>query len=322
MTIAVRTDTPIKMEAKEGALIISGGQDITTREKEFTIADIGTLRNIGTSSEILTVVFNDIPLIFRKNSQGRYDLSSAEIEARTYNFRYEDGLPQLCILAQLNDRHEVLAFMDSTSGISQRRTDNVHHLEYRENDRPSYQATNISYPAHQYDPPRNIADRGSVIPRGIIAYVTHQNPSVDRARLSSLIDTYICEARDEGINHDIAIAQMLYWTDSLRNQGRVRSHNYGGLSTNGLRWDGSFNSMTEGVQAHIQHLKGYASSAPLNKARVDPRYQILVDLGYRGRVRTFDQLYRLWTANFVSYGNSIDRILNELYRFSENSRQW
>jgi hypothetical protein len=317
MTIAVQKDTPIKMEANEGSLVISGGQDITTREVEFTIADQGTLRNIEAASETLVIVFKDTPLIFKKNSQGRYDLSSYEIEAGTYNFRYEDGLPQLCILAQLNNRHEVLASIDLTPGGSQRNAGSVQQTAHRDIEQ-SNQNININYSPNI--PSTQIMGPGSVTERGVIEYVICKTPSVDRARLSSLVDTYIREAEAEGVNHDIAIAQMLYATNNLGNQ-RMTTHNYGGLSTNGLRWDGSFCDMATGVQAHIQHLKGYASTLLPNKQPVvDPRYQILVDLRLRGTVGTFDDLYRRWAANYANYRNGINRILNDLYSFSANYR--
>jgi hypothetical protein len=307
MTIAVQTDTPRKMEVNGGTLVISGGQDISTREKEFAITDAGALRNIGASSETLVVVFKDTPLTFRKNLQGRYDLSSYEIEAGTYNFRYEDGLPQLCILAELKERHEVLAFADSTPGSY---TGNVQQQTY-----------NININSSSNVPSRQIMDRGSVTFEGAAAYLRSLNRSFDSTKLRNLISTYIREAEIEGVNHDIAIAQMLYATNFLSNQ-RMTTHNYGGLSTNGLRWNGTFpnrlnpdrlsDGMTEGVRAHIQHLKGYASRASLNRPLVDPRYQILKDVGYWGRAGTFDDLYGYWAEN-SGYGNNIERILRGLW---------
>ena len=315
--------TPIRNNAQVGrggvsasGALIMGGQSVSPSPSGSPLVidrnASGVLFTIG--SDVIVVIFDRHQLSFRKNSQGRYDLFSAVFGVEANSLRYEGSPPQLRILIQeSNIRQEILAIPDSASGGSQRRNDNVHQPEYRGNDWP-YQATNISYSFNQYGPSRNITDRGSLTRRGIIEYVIRQNPSVDRARLNSLIDTYICEAEIEGINHDIAIAQMLYTTNNLSN-ARMTTRNYGGLSTNGIRWDGSFCDMDTGVRAHIQHLKGYASRAPLNRPCVDPRFQILANLGYRGTVRTFDDLYRRWTEN-SNYGNSIEVILHGLYRFS------
>ena len=314
MTIAVEKDTPIKMELNEGTLVISGGQDITTKEEEFSITDQGTLRSIVSPSE-LVIVFNNIPFIFRKNSQSRYDLSSAEIETRNYNFHYGDVLPQLYILAELNDRHEVLAFINSTPGVSQRRFEiqpPVHNIGY---------SANI--------PSTLIMGPGSVTQRGVIEYIRSRsrNPALSYENIDRLIGIYFREAAFEGVNPDIAIAQMLYWTDSLRNQERVRSNNYGGLSEVDVSWNGRFpykmsDGRTEGVMAHIQHLKFYASPVLKNPQTqiVDPRYSMLGNI--RGSIQTFEGrlFFEIWSpSNYVSYRNSINSILAELYRFSASN---
>jgi hypothetical protein len=317
MTIAVQKDTPTKMEFNERKVVIGGGQDITTRREEFTIADIGALRTIEASSQTLVINFKSTPLIFRRNSQGRYDLSSAEIDAIACDFDYEDRMPQLCVFAELNERLDVLVEL----GGSQRRT-NVQQPRARDSGGGQpIQSVSVNNPAGQSSgrPSIYIDGTGSVNKRDVTNYVTRRNPSVDRAVLSRLIDTYFEEASDEGINRDIAIAQMLYATDFLRN--RMATRNYAGLETrgarlNGVPWNGRFDDMRTGVKAHIQHLKGYASTSRPRGQIVDPRYQILVDLGYRGRVRTFDQLFERWSPyNDIEYGNSINMILENLYRF-------
>ena len=321
ITVAERNDPQRRLVVNDdGTLIVNRNQTVNTRKIEFKNSDEGAFHNMGASSEFIVINFkveeeeNDIPLRFIRNSQGRYDLSSAEIEtevgASTYNFHFVNGLPQLCIFAQLNEHPDVLAVFDSTPGGSQRNTGNV---QPPARDRGQSPQNVNSSPAG-----RNIMGSGSVTPAGITAYVIQQNPSVPRAALSSLINTYISEAGDEGINHDIAIAQMLYATDFLRN--RMTTYNYGGLSTNGLRWDGRFDDMTTGVQAHIQHLKGYASTRRPNNV-VDPRYDLLGNI--RGRIQTFEErlFFETWSpGNYVSYRNSINRILNELYRFSASNR--
>jgi len=322
ITVVERNDIPVKYEVNNGTLVVSGEERIKTTQIEFSNANPGTLTprdDMGASYEYLRIVFQvegkNIPLIFKKNPQGRYDLFSAEIETgagiSTRPLRFDDEVPQLCISAQLNERPEVLT-IDPTLGGDQRDAGSVQQASDRGQ---SHQNINISYSSNI--PSKLIMGSGSVTPGGVAAYIRSmsQSPALSYENIERLINIYFREADIEGINHDIAIAQMLHWTDSLRNHERVRSHNYGGLGSTPA-WNGIFCDMTTGVMAHIQHLKGYASTRLPNRQLVDPRYQILIDLGYLGRVSMFDQLYRWWVTNSVSYGNSIDRILNELYRFS------
>jgi hypothetical protein len=221
-------------------------------------------------------------------------------------------MPQLCVFAEINERLDVLAVIEPAG--SQRRT-NVQQPRARDSGGGQpIQSVNVNNPAGQSSgrPSRNIDGRSYVNKEGITRYVIHQNPSVNRETLRLLIDTYFEEAIDEGINRDIAIAQMLYATDFLRNRMAMTTRNYAGLSSDGLRWNGSFSDMRIGVRAHIQHLKGYVSRAPLNRPLVDPRYNLLGNI--RGSVRTFDQLFERWSPyNYIEYGNRINRILNGLY---------
>jgi hypothetical protein len=100
---------------------------------------------------------------------------------------------------------------------------------------------------------------------------------------------------------------MLHWTNNLKNRERVDTRNYGGLSRIG-NWNGRFPGMTEGVQAHIQHLKGYANERPRHDI-VDPRYQLAVDRGFRGM--KFEDLYSRWMGDrpYREYERSIEAIL-------------
>ena len=158
---------------------------------------------------------------------------------------------------------------------------------------------------------RPIMGQGLLTKNTIISYIISRNPSVNRSFLSYLIDCYFEEASAEGVNHDIAIAQMLHWTECLKNQERVRTHNYGGLSAEGLNWDGSFPDMTPGVRAHIQHLKGYASRQPPYTALVDPTYSKII----LGSASTFGELLTVWNPLSNVYRDSIYDILDTLYQF-------
>ena len=303
----------------DGTLIINRNQTINTRKIEFIISTAGTFHNIGTSSEFFIINFkgegeeNDIPLRFVKNSQGRYDLSSAEIETeigtRTYNFHFDSGRPQLCIFAELNEHPSVLAVFDSAQGGGQRPIGND-QPPVRDNRGQFYQHDTNSNPSNHRSSP--IMSRGLLNPDVVAAYITRNYRTfLSHENVRILIDKYFEEAAFEGVNHDIAIAQMLYWTNYLRNQERVSSRNYGGLSPTST-WRGRFGDMTTGVRAHIQHLRWYASP-PIRRSNVDPRYDTLRNLRYLGSASTFGQVYEKWSPNNYRYGNNIERILNELY---------
>ncbi|MDR1840137.1 MAG: hypothetical protein LBQ93_11205 [Treponema sp.] len=179
---------------------------------------------------------------------------------------------------------------------------------------PLHQELNSN--SYRERPSREIMGPGCVTKEGVIHYLKSKpsKPALSPRDIGRLIDKYFDEADVERINIDIAIAQMLYRTDSLRNAQRVSTHNYAGLDVTSV-WNGRFNSMTEGVRAHIQHLKGYASTRRPNNL-VDPRYEILVDLGYQGNIKTFDKLFRAWTENPAKYEIRINEILIDLYRSS------
>ena len=169
---------------------------------------------------------------------------------------------------------------------------------------------------------RSLMGSGMLNRNVIVSYIVSKRTAMNRQQIEALVTTYTREADAEGINVDIAIAQMLHWTDFLRNRERVATHNYGGLSrTDG--WNGSFphlmrDGMTEGVRAHIQHLKGYAG-VPLNRREiVDPRYRLAFERGSHGM--RFETLYRYWSAD-PHYGQNIENILDELYRFSGITRR-
>jgi len=126
----------------------------------------------------------------------------------------------------------------------------------------------------------------------IVALIYSKNQKLSRSYIANVVDTYIAEAKFEGINHDIAIAQMLYATDYLNNVQRIAVHNYAGMLNE------SFCNMTTGIRAHIQHLKFYAVGRLVdNNKSVDPRYHILKANCYLGTVKTLEDLCRKWSES-------------------------
>jgi len=122
------------------------------------------------------------------------------------------------------------------------------------------------------------------------------------------------EAAVEGVDHDIAFCQMCLETGYLQFGGDLRpeQNNFGGLGVpGGVGEDASFPSARIGVRAHIQHLKAYASTAPLVYPVVDPRFEFVV----RGIAPLVGQLTGRWSAD-PEYGDKIMAIVRRLYEMS------
>jgi hypothetical protein len=294
----------VKIGVNNRALVI-GDQNSSERTIQFTTSEKGKYIDFSEThagSEFFVILFQDKILQFERNAQRDcFTLVSVSVDDKTYSIRVDVELPRLEI------------------GGTDSRSTEIRAVPAAAGDRGTPSGGNYSVVQvgnSWTQPSREVMGAGSVTKEGVIQYIRSRpsSPALSSRDIGLLIDIYFREARDEGINHDIAIAQMLYATNFLSNQ-RTTTYNYAGLSTEGLRWDGRFRDMTTGVRAHIQHLKGYASTSRPRGQLVDPRYQILVDLGYRGKGTTFRLLCGYWSVN-PDYRNEIEWILNGLYRYS------
>jgi hypothetical protein len=122
------------------------------------------------------------------------------------------------------------------------------------------------------------------------------------------------EAAIEGVDYDIAFCQMCLESNFLRFGGAIQAsqNNFASLGAAGSGPEGaSFTSARQGVQAHIQHLKAYASILPLVQREVDPRFQFIP----RGIAPLIGNLSGRWNVD-PNYG---DRLLAMLRRFYESS---
>jgi N-acetylmuramoyl-L-alanine amidase len=129
-------------------------------------------------------------------------------------------------------------------------------------------------------------------------------------RFPDLPKIYREEGTAEGVDYDIAFCQMCVETDFLRFPGLVQpnQNNFAGLA-DGAGNLANFESARIGVRAQIQHLKAYASTEPLAREKVDPRF----DFVKRGIAPLVDQLSNLWAADPL-YGQKILARLQALYR--------
>ena len=151
----------------------------------------------------------------------------------------------------------------------------------------------------------------------IAAYITKQNPDA-AAIAEELARAYIEEGEREGVRGDIAAAQCMLETGNLKFEGSavtLDQNNFCGMGVTATGMKGnSFQTIREGVRAQIQHLKAYATDAPLVLVCVDPRYKY-VEKGCAPYVEWLGQQEnpkgKGWAAG-ASYGAKIKRILSAM----------
>ena len=146
------------------------------------------------------------------------------------------------------------------------------------------------------------------------------SPDHDAGHIEVFAQYYIEEAAAEGINSDVAFAQMCLETGYLRFGGLVQPefHNYCGLGAMDKDNPGcQFETMQMGVRAHIQHLQAYATTADveLKQELVDPRYSWVHKTKY---IQTIFELTGTWAMD-PEYGNKIDSILTAMEDYIQYS---
>ena len=159
--------------------------------------------------------------------------------------------------------------------------------------------------------PTYIMGTGLMQPRDMSSFLLDINPGVDREFVEKLARLYVEEAALEGVNHDIAFAQMSLETGFLRfgNLVTPEMYNFAGLGAIGPGQHGlSFPDPRTGVRAHIQHLKAYGSDEPLMQELVNPRFRFV----RRGSAPTISGLAGTWAAD-PNYAEKINDILERLY---------
>lgn len=179
-----------------------------------------------------------------------------------------------------------------------------------DNTRAGTKAT-IRKPAKIY-PSIMIMDQGKKAPEHMVSFMLLNNTSLDSLYVTRLVKAYIIECRREGVNHDVAFCQMCLETGFLRFTGSVSrfQNNFCGLgAVNAYTAGDWFDSLEEGVRAHIQHLKAYASIDPIVSPPVDRRLSRI----RRGIVFTVYDLSGTWATD-PDYGNKIDYLLKKLYQ--------
>jgi len=160
--------------------------------------------------------------------------------------------------------------------------------------------------------PELIMGRGLMSQQQLVSFFMENNTEADLQRVTLLASLYIEESAVEGVNSDVAFAQMCLETGFLRFGGLVTSNmnNFCGLGAVSTEQRGHcFPDERTGVRAHIQHLKAYGSTAPLAGELVDPRYNYITP---RGKSPGILGLSGTWAAD-RQYGAKIIELLERLY---------
>ncbi len=144
---------------------------------------------------------------------------------------------------------------------------------------------------------------------GAAAYPSSVYKSKGAATINDFCKILFDEAVAEGVRAEVVYAQTMLETNYLRFGGDVKvgQCNFAGIGATGGVPGNSFKDVTTGLRAQVQHLKAYASTEPLNKACVDPRF----DLVERGCAPTISGLTGKWAVS-SAYGNSLKEILSSL----------
>ncbi len=147
----------------------------------------------------------------------------------------------------------------------------------------------------------------------LVSFFLENNPGADETRVALLAELYIEESAVEGVNADVAFAQMCLETGFLRFGGLVTEdmNNFCGLGAISPEQPGiRFPDVRTGVRAHVQHLKAYGSEDPLVGELVDPRYGYVSPLGKSPGILG---LSGTWAAD-TRYGSKLLEILERMYR--------
>jgi hypothetical protein len=166
-----------------------------------------------------------------------------------------------------------------------------------------------------HTPSYEIMSEGELPRDVLVSFLKANNPRIDIYMAIKVVELYMSEAEDEGVNYVIAFAQMCYHTNYLSfNKTFVSANSYNFYGAASL-WSNytahNFDSYQTSIRAHIQHLKGYATREPLRKDCVDPRYDNIEEAYGWGSSPTIHGLSNRWGG--YNYSNNIRNILTRIY---------
>ncbi|GMO53747.1 MAG: hypothetical protein Pg6C_20180 [Treponemataceae bacterium] len=182
--------------------------------------------------------------------------------------------------------------------------------------------SNFAFPVSKTGiPSQSIMSKGIILPDTMITFLLRKNPGLSHAEADSLVTIYIREAEAEGVNYEIAFAQMCYHTNYLSFRAVFSpksANNFCGISDI-YPYSGAykFKDIPTGIRAHIQHRQAYAGAVRTKNFVVDPRYELVLKQYGQGSAPTIDSLAAKWSPSNPRYALEIKAILAELYAFNE-----
>jgi hypothetical protein len=165
----------------------------------------------------------------------------------------------------------------------------------------------------------HIMGNGVVSEQTMLKYLQEHNRKISSKKAAYIVRTYIWESSYEGVNHDIAFAQMCHETGFLHFKGTLLpfQNNFCGLGTLSNSDVGLFfPDIRTGIRAHIQHLKAYGSLQSLTNRCVDPRFSLI----RRGSANNIFELTGKWAID-KRYGESIRKRIDILIDMENSLRQ-
>ncbi len=143
----------------------------------------------------------------------------------------------------------------------------------------------------------NIIGKSQCTPHQMAEYLISKNPGAKPWALE-YAKLYLEEGEAEGVRGDGAWIQSCIETGNFKFNGGTAvtfsQNNFCGLGVTEKGMKGqAFQTPRLGIRAQIQHLKGYATPAPLNQACVDPRYRYI---NPKGKAPAFEDLAGKWAV--------------------------
>ena len=141
--------------------------------------------------------------------------------------------------------------------------------------------------------------------------------STEAPTIRQFCQIYLEECNAEGVKAEVAFVQAMKETNFLRYGGDVSigQFNFAGIGATGNGAKGNyFVNVTTGIRAHVQHLKAYASTQPLNRPCVDPRFQYVTrnTAPYCEWLGIKENPYGKGWATAVNYGYNVVERMNQL----------
>lgn len=152
----------------------------------------------------------------------------------------------------------------------------------------------------------------------ICNFIWRHNPDFPK----EIAEIYLTLGDVYGIRGDVAICQAIIETGWFKfadgTAVTLDQNNYCGLGVTRRGVKGaSFDTIDDGVRAHLQHLYAYASTKklPNGEPLLDPRFGLVM----RGLAHTWHDLSNRWAMN-PNYGNQIADLYNRLVKYSSSTQ--